>query len=123
MLAIALIAALAMMQLDALDRAIELHMDGRVEAALEQYDLALEGLDDPVDRAVAENNSCLILVELQRYEQALERCRRADALLEGTDQPGLIADNRTNLALALQSLGDLGGACGRQNLYLLRLPE
>jgi len=106
-LALGALALLPAGQVQRLDNAIELHVAGDVEEALREYDLALPGLEDPVDQAIAHNNACTILVDLERYEDALRRCEEAQRLLAGSGESGLIADNHNNLALALQSLGEL----------------
>lgn len=106
-LALGALALLPAGQVERLDNAIELHVAGNIEAALSEYDLALQELADPVDQAIAHNNACAILVDLERYQEALDRCRLAEQLLADDGEAELVADNRNNLALALQSLGEL----------------
>ena len=91
-----------------LDRAIELHLAGDLDAALRLYRRVAErdAGSDPEGAGIALTNVCLIELNRSRLQEALAACVRATALLERLPEAGaLLAQSLNNTGLVLQSLG------------------
>lgn len=90
-----------------IQHAIELHLSGRFDEALEAYArVAAATVDsDPGIAASAHTNSCLIHMNRSEYELALEACEAAlDLRRRSGDRPRM-ARTLNNLGLTLQNLG------------------
>ncbi len=90
-----------------IDRARELHRQGRLEEALVSYlEVARDKeASDPATAATALNNACVIETDRGDFPAAVELCRRALALRRTLDEERGLSRTLNNLGLALQSQG------------------
>ncbi len=92
-----------------IDRARELHRQGRLDEALALY-LEVAGREDeapedPPSAAAALNNACVIETDRGDFPTAVKLCRRALALRRTLDDERGLSRTLNNLGLALQSQG------------------
>ncbi len=106
-LGISLLASAPTARAQTIQEAIELHLSGRLDEALEAYRAvaaaAVEGA--PQVAAAAHTNACVILMNRSEYEAALVECEAALVLRRQSDDRQRMAATLNNLGLTLQNLG------------------
>ncbi len=90
-----------------IQEALDLHLDGRLDEALEAYQevAAASALSEPAVAAAAHTNACLIRMNRSEYDLALEACEAALGLRRAVGDPPRTARTLNNLGLTLQALG------------------
>ncbi len=90
-----------------IQEALDLHLDGRLDEALEAYQevAAASALSEPAVAAAAHTNACLIRMSRSEYDLALEACEAALGLRRAVGDPPRTARTLNNLGLTLQALG------------------
>lgn len=90
-----------------IDRAIELHQEGRLREALRAYRevAAATVKSDPAVASAALNNACVLQQDLGDFRAALPECEEALRLRRTGGDSIAIAETLNNLGLTLEALG------------------
>lgn len=95
-----------------IDRAIELHRDGRFREALQAYREVISATikTDSVMASAALNNVCVLQQDMGDFRAALPDCEEALRLRRAGGDPIATAETLNNLGLTLEALGRTGEA-------------
>jgi tetratricopeptide (TPR) repeat protein len=90
-----------------IDRAIELHQDGQLREALQEYRKVISATlrTDSATAAAALNNVCVLQQDLGDFRAALPDCEEALRLRRAVGDSYAVAEILNNLGLTLEALG------------------